>query len=146
MELPEVVDVEVEDAENKHQHNRGELGLESNNNHDTSNESEQTGNNSPKTPFTTENEPDEKEDEQDTARKLEVHLLVLLVESGEASGGELLANPGVGEDHKQSSHYRQVAQKEVEVENQAVSDALQNHDAHKTSYSVFRVFPRDYHD
>jgi hypothetical protein len=146
VEGPEVVDVEVENAENEHKHDRRELGLETNNDHDAGDESEQAGNDSPETPVTAENEAHKEEDEQDTARKLEVHLLVLLVESRQTGRGELLADPRVGEHHKKPSHDRQIAQEEVEVEHQAVSNALQNHDAHKTSYSVFGVFPCDDHD
>jgi hypothetical protein len=143
---PEVVDVEVEDAQDKHQHDSRELGLEANDNHDTSDQSEQASNNSPEAPVATEDKANEKEDEQDTAGKLEVHLLVLLIEGWQASRSELLADPGVGEHHKQTSHDGEIAQKEVEVEDQTVADALQHHDAHETSHGVFRVFPCDDHD
>jgi hypothetical protein len=146
VESPEVVDIKVENAQDEHEHDGRELGLETNNHHDTSDESEQAGNDSPETPVAAEDEANKEEDKQDTARQLEVHLLVLLIERRQTSRSELLANPRVGKNHEQSSHDRQIAQEEVEVEDQAVSNALQNHDAHKTSYSVFRVFPCDDHD
>jgi hypothetical protein len=137
VQSPEVVDVEVEDAENEYQHDRRELGLETNNDHDARDKSEHASNNSPDTPVTAEDEANKEEDEEDTARKLEVHFLVLLVQSRKTRRGELLTHPRVRENHEQSSHDREIAQEEVEVENQAISDTLQNHDAHKTSYSVF---------
>src|ERR1051325_690610 len=80
VQLPEAVDIEVEDAEDEHQHDRRELGLETDNHHDTGDKSKQAGDDSPETPVTTEDKSYEKEDEQDTARKLEVHLLILLIE------------------------------------------------------------------
>jgi hypothetical protein len=143
---PEVVDVEVEDAENKHQHDGREFGLETNNNHDTSDKSEQAGNNSPEAPVTTEDKANEKEDEQNTAGKLKVHLLVLFVKRRQTGRSELLTDPRVREHHKQTSHDGEIAQEEVEIEDQAIADTLQNHDAHETSHGVFRVFPCDDHD
>ena len=146
VQSPPVVDVEVEDAQNEHQHDRRELGLETNNNHDASNETEQASHNSPETPVTAENEADEEEDEQDTSSELEIHLLVLLVELRKTSRSELLANPGVGQDHHQTAHNGKVAEEEVQVENETISDALHNHNAHETSHSVFRVLSCDDHD
>jgi hypothetical protein len=146
VQSPPIVDVEVEDAENEHQHDRGELGLEANNNHDAGNEAEQAGHNSPETPVTAENETNEQEDQEDASSELEVHLLILLVELGKTGGGKLLANPGVGQNHHQTAHDREVAEEEVQVEDQAISNALHNHNAHETSYGVFRVLSCDDHD
>lgn len=146
VQSPPVVDVEVEDAENQHQHDRRELGLEANNNHNAGNEAEQASHNSPETPVPAENKADKEEDEQNASSKLEIHLLVLLVKRGEASRGELLANPGIGEDHHETAHNREVAEEEVQVEDQTVSDALHDNHAHKTSYSVFRVLSCNDHD
>lgn len=146
VQSPPVVDVEVEDAENKHQHDRRELGLEANNNHNTGNEAEQASHDSPETPVAAENEANEKKDEQNTSSKLEIHLLVLLVELRKTGRGELLAHPRIGKDHHETTHNRKVAQEEVQVKDQAVSNTLHNHHAHKTSYGVFRVLSCDNHD
>ena len=125
---PPVVDVEVEDAEDQHQHDGRELGLESNNNHDAGNESKQASHDPPEAPVTAENEADKEEDEQNTTSELEVHLLVLLVELGKTGWGKLLANPRVREHHHQTTHDREVAQEKVQVEDEAVSDALHDND------------------
>lgn len=146
VQCPPVVDVEVEDAEDEHQHNSRELGLEANNDHDAGNQSEQASNDSPEAPVATEDEANEEEDEQDTSSKLEIHLLVLLVELGKTGRGKLLANPRVGQNHHETTHDREIAQEEVQVKDQAVSNALHNHNAHKTSYSVFRVLSSNNHD
>lgn len=124
VQRPEVIDVEVENAENKHQHDGRELGLESNNDHDASNESEDTCNNSPEAPVPAEDEANEEEDQQDTACELEIHLLVLLIERRQTGRGELLANPRIRQNHKQTSHDGEIAQKEVQIEDQAVSETL----------------------
>jgi hypothetical protein len=109
VQSPPVVDVEVEDAEDKHQHNSRKLGLKANNNHDAGNESEQASHDSPKAPVATEDEANEEEDEQNTPGKLEVHLLVLLVKLGKTGRSELLTNPGVRKNHHETSHNREVA-------------------------------------
>src|SRR5690242_1585846 len=104
VQSPPVVDVEVEDAENQHQHDRGKLGLEANNNHDASNEAEQASHDSPETPVATEDKANKEENEQNTSSKLEVHFLVLLVELGKTGRGKLLANPGIRENHHETAH------------------------------------------
>jgi hypothetical protein len=60
---PEVVDKDVEDAENQDQENSGELGFETNDNHDASNKAKQANEYSPNVPFTGKDEANEEEDE-----------------------------------------------------------------------------------
>lgn len=129
VEGPEVVDQKVEDAENNDKHDGAELGLETHDDHDAGNESKQANADPPEAPVTAENEADEEENEQDTTSELEVHLTVLLVESRETRRGELLADPRVGKHHQEASHDGQVAQEEVQVEDQTVSETLENHHA-----------------
>lgn len=80
VEAPEVVDDEVEYAQNENEHGGAPLGLESDHDHDACNETSQADNDSPETPVASEHETDEKEDQKDTASKLEVHLPVLFVQ------------------------------------------------------------------
>jgi hypothetical protein len=143
VQSPPVVDVEVEDAENENQHDGRELGLETNDNHDASDQSEKASYDSPETPVSAEDESNEEEDEEDTASELEVLLLVLLVKRRKTCRSELLADPRVRENHEQPSHDGQIAKEEVEVKDQAVSDTLKNDNAHKTTDRILRVFPSD---
>jgi len=146
MQGPPVVDVEVEDAENQYQHNSGEFGLETDDNHDASDKSEEAGHDAPEAPVATEDKSNEEKDEEDTTSELEVHLLVLLVERRQAGRSELLANPRVGEHHQQASHDGKIAEEEVQVKHQAVAESLENHNTDETRDSVFRVLPSDDHD
>jgi hypothetical protein len=143
---PEVVDQKVEDAEDDDEHDGAELCLETNDDHDAGHESKQANADPPEAPVAAEDEADEEEDEQDTASELEVHLAVLLVEGRETSRGELLADPRVGKHHQETAHDGQVAQEEVEVEDQPVSETLEHHDANETEDAVVRVLSCDDHD
>jgi hypothetical protein len=143
---PEVVDQKVEDAEDDDEHNGAELGLESNDDHNAGNEPKQANTDPPEAPVATEDEADEEEDEQDTTSELEVHLAVLLIESRETSRGKLLADPRVGKHHQEAPHDGQVAQEEVEVEDQPVSKTLEHHHTDEAEDAVVRVLSCDDHD
>lgn len=56
---PEVVDEQVEDTQNEHQHDGTPLSLEAHNNHDASNEAEQADHNPSNAPISGEDESDE---------------------------------------------------------------------------------------
>lgn len=139
VQFPPVVNVEVEDAENKHQHDSRELGLEAHNHHDASHESQKTSDDSPEAPVAAEHESNKEEDEENASSELEIHLLVLLVKLGKAGRRKLLAHPRVGEHHEQTAHDGQVAQEEVEVKDKAVANALQDHDGHESRNAVLGV-------
>lgn len=109
MQRPEVIYQNIEDAEDDHQHDGTELGLEANNHHDTSNEAKQADADPPEAPVTPEDKADEEEDEQNAPGELEIHLAILLIQLWKTSRGELLAHPGVGQDHQKASHDGQVA-------------------------------------
>jgi hypothetical protein len=68
VERPEIVDHDVEDAEDYDEHDGAPLGLESNDDHDASDETKKADSDSPEVPVTAENEAHKEEDEQDTAR------------------------------------------------------------------------------
>lgn len=142
---PEVVDQEVEDAENDDQHDGAELGLETNNNHDASDETNERDNDSPKRPLAAPDEADEQEDQENATSELEVHLSVLLVERRQASESLGFPDPRIGEHHQETTNDGQVAQEEVEVEDQAVAESLDHHDAHQTSDRVVGVLADDDH-
>lgn len=143
---PEVVDQDIENAQNDNQQSGAKLGLEAHHNHDTSQQSEQADNDSPDTPVTAEHEANEQEDQQHSAGKLEVHLAILLLELRETGKGLRLAHPRVRQNHQQTAHDRQVAQEEVEVEDEAVAERLGDDDADQAGHGVLRVPASDYED
>ena len=101
---PEVVDQQVENAQDDHQHDSAEFRLESHNDHHACHKAEQRHNDSQQAPLAAEDESDEEEDQEDSASKLEVHLAVLLLDLRESSESLRLADPGVRENHQQSTH------------------------------------------
>ena len=97
---PEVVDKDVEDAQDGDEDDGAPLGLETHNDHDAGDESDHDDRHATNAPLAGEDEANEQENEQDAAGELEVHLAVLLVELGQAGGRELFADPAVGQDHE----------------------------------------------
>jgi hypothetical protein len=146
VQRPEVVDQNVEDAEDDHQQNRAELGLEPHDHHNACHKAYQANKDPSKAPVAAEDKADKEKDKQDASRKLEVHLAVLLVELWQAGRRKPLAHPGIRQNHQESTHDGQIAQEEVEVKDQPVSDALENNHANKTKDAIVRVFPYDDHE
>lgn len=121
---PEVVNQNVENTQQNDQDNSTPLSLEANNDHHASDKTKQTNNYTPEAPRASEDESDEEKDEQDAPGELHIHLTVLLVKLGQTGRNELLANPGVGDNHEQTADDTQVAEEEVQVENEAISETL----------------------
>jgi hypothetical protein len=127
---PEVVDQHVEDAQDHDQDGRAPLRLESDDNHDARNQTDHADQDSPDAPVALEDEANEEEDQQDSTGELEVHLPVFLVQGREAGRRKSLADPAVRQDHQKTAHDGEVAEEEVEVKDEAVANALKDHDAH----------------
>ena len=140
---PEVVHEQIEDAQDDHQYNGTQLGLQPDHDHHTRYESDHTDQNPPEAPVTSKHEANKKEDEQHTTSKLNVHLPVLLLNLGKAGENSGLLDEAITKDHQESSHHRQIPQKEVEVENQSVTKGLNYHDGEETCNSVFTVPSHD---
>lgn len=136
---PEVVDQDVEDAENDNEKRGAPLGLETDDNHDASHKANGRNNDSSNGPGSTENKAHKEEDEQDTTSKLKVHFAVLFLKLGKTGKDLRLAHPRVGEDHQETTHDGQVAEEEVEVENEAVAESLDDDDSNETSDGVIGV-------
>lgn len=143
---PEVVDKDVEHAQNGDENDGAPLGLEANDNHDASNETDQDDGNATNAPLASEDEANEQEDEQNTASELEVHLAILLIELRKTGRSELFADPAVRKDHEQTAHDTEVAQEEVEVEDEAVAEGLGDDDADQANDGVFAVLADDDHE
>jgi hypothetical protein len=88
---PEIVDQNIEDAQNDDQQRSTPLSLEADNDHYASDKPEQADQNPANRPLPGEDESDEQENKQNTASKLKVDLLVLLVDLGETSESKPLA-------------------------------------------------------
>lgn len=140
---PEVVHQHVEDAQDDNQQSRTPLRLEANNNHDTRDQADDGDEDPPDGPLSTEHEAHEQEDEEHATRELEVHLAILLLQLGQAGKRLRLLHPGVGEHHQEAAHDGQVAQEEVEVEDQAVAERLRDDDANEARDGVFGVSSGD---
>ena len=143
---PEVVDKDVENAQDGDEDDGAPLGLETNNDHHAGNETDHDDRHATNAPLAGEDEANEQENEQHATGELEVHLAVLLVELGQAGGRELFADPAVGQDHEQAAHDTQVAQEEVEVEDQAVAERLGDNDADQAHDGVLAVLADDDHE
>ena len=76
---PEVVDQEIENAQDHNEHDSTELCLEAYHDHDASDESKECNNDSEEAPCTAKDESNEEEDQKHSASKLEVHLAILLI-------------------------------------------------------------------
>lgn len=90
---PEVVHQQVETAQDDDKQRSAVLGLETHDNHDTGASAKDADEDAPEGPLAAENEANEEEDQEHTTSQLEVHLLVLLIQSGETGKSLGLANP-----------------------------------------------------
>lgn len=143
---PEVVNQKVEHAQNNNKHGSGELGLESNNNHNASHGSNSSNNDPPNGPRSREHKAHEQEDQEHTTSKLEVHLAILLIDLWEPGKRLCLANPGVREHHQEAAHDGQVAKEKVQVKDQTVAQSLCDDDANESSDCVVGVLAGDDED
>jgi hypothetical protein len=143
---PEIVDKDVEHAQDSNEDNRAPFGLETNDNHNASNESDHDERHATNGPLARKDKANEQEDQQHATGELEVHFAVLLVELGQAGGGELFAHPAVGKHHEQTAHDAEVAQEEVEVEDEAVTEGLRDDDTDQAHHGVLAVLADDNHE
>ncbi|KAL9033979.1 MAG: hypothetical protein Q9214_007255, partial [Letrouitia sp. 1 TL-2023] len=79
----------------------------------------------------------------DPPRELEVHLSIFFIELRQSGRSELLADPAVGQNHQEAAHNTEVAEEEVEVEDQTIAECLGDHYAEEASDSVFTIFAHD---
>lgn len=106
---PEVVNNDVEHAQNHNQDDRAPLCLEAHRHHNTCHTTHQNHNHADEAPIAREDESNEQEYQQHSSGKLEIHLAILLVDLRQARRSESLADPAVGEDHEKAAHDAEVA-------------------------------------
>lgn len=71
-----------------------------------------------------EDKSNEEENQQHTTSKLDVHLAVLFIQLGQSGWDELLADPRVGENHEQTADDAEIAQEEVEIKDETITETL----------------------
>lgn len=140
---PKVVDQQIEDAQDDHQHDGAPLGLEAHHDHDASHEADNADQDAPEAPLARKDEADEQEDQKHPTRQLKVHLAVLLVNLRQPGRSEPFADPAVREHHQETTHDREIAQEEVQIEDESVAERLGDDDADETPDGVFTILPGD---
>ncbi|GMF72822.1 unnamed protein product [Aspergillus oryzae] len=103
-------EINVEDTQQHHQDDSAPLSLESHNDHDACDEAKQTDQNAPEAPLAGEHKSDEEEDEQDTTSELN------------------------------TANNTQVAQEEIEIEDESISEALGDNDTQQAGDGDFSMF------
>lgn len=140
---PEIIDQNIKDAQNDHQHHRAPFGLEPHHHHHTSHESKQADHHPSNPPVAGEHEADEQEYQQHSSSELKIHFTVLLIDRRQSGRGKLFAHPRVTENHEESTHDAEVTQEKVQVEDKAVAKSLGDHNGEKAEDGVIGVFARD---
>lgn len=74
---------------------------------------------------------------------MNIFLAILLRGQRQTGRRELLAHPAVAQDHKETAHDAEVAEEEVEVEDEAVAEGLGDDDPNEAKHGVFGVFADD---
>lgn len=143
---PEVVHQNVENTQDHHEHNGAPLRLESHDHHDAGYETDDNDYHTTEAPFASKHKSNEQENEKYSASQLKVHFSVLLIQCGQPCWGKLLPNPAVGQHHYEAAHDRQVAQEEVDVEDQPIPEGLCDYNANETTNGIFGVFASDDED
>lgn len=160
---PEVVDEDVEDGEDEDEEDGGPLGLEADGDHHAGDEADDGHEDAREAPLALEDEAEEEEDQEDAAREKEAGAKGGKSELVDPTGGDLASRgyslllavgvadlgeagePGapvdhrVGEDHEEAAHDGEVAEEEIEVEDEAVAEPLDDHDAEEAGDGVFGV-------
>lgn len=154
---PPVVDEHIEHGQQKDEERARPLGLETHGNHATRAQTDDGHKDPSNGPIPLDYEADKQEDEENTASELEAvikmtsesiqcvcngckHLLlsaVVLIQRWDAGETRFPFGHGFAEDHQQSTNNRQVAQEEVEVKDETVSEALENDNAEESTDGNF---------
>jgi len=143
MNAPPVVRKHVEHAQDEDEETGRPLGLEPDGNHTACTQPDDRHEYSSKAPLSLNNESQEEEDEQNATGEEEVFLSVVLADGWKTGKRCSTGDHRVTEYHEQSTNNAQVAQEEIEVENEAVTETLNNDNAEQSADSKFTVFLRN---
>lgn len=82
---------------------------------------------------------DEKEDQEDSTSELEVFLAVVISQIGQTGKHTFTGHHRVGEDHEKSANNGEIAEEEIDVKDETVTESLKDNNTQKTSDCDFRV-------
>jgi len=137
VDAPPVVGEHIEDAQNDNEEDSRPFGFETNSDHAAGGETKERNEHPCNAPCTLDDESEEQEDQEDTAGKQEVFLAVIFTDRRKPSEELLSRDHRFAENHDESTDDAQVAEEEVEVEDEAVSKTLNNNYSEETTDSVF---------
>jgi hypothetical protein len=162
VDAPPVIGEHVEHAQDQDEESGRPLRLESHRNHPARTQPDDRHKHSSDAPLSLDDESQKQEDEQDTtgeketANQINIRILfpwwcqifslflpVVLADGWKPGKRSSSGDHRVTEDHEQSTNDAQVAQEEIDVENEAVSESLNDDYSEKSTDSKFRVFLRD---
>jgi len=144
MNAPPIVDEHVERAQDQDKESGRPLGLEPYRNHTARPQAYDRHQHSPDPPLSLNDEPQKEEDEQDATGEKEVFLSVIFADGRKSGERSSSGDHRVAEDHEQSTDHTQVAQEEIKVENQAITQSLRDDNSEKSPNSKFGVLLRDH--
>ena len=162
MNAPPVICKHVEHAQDKDEESGRPLGLESNSNHPARTQPDDRHKHSSDAPLSLDDESQKEEDEQDATGEKEasdpvrnypidaesvifssLFLPVVLADGWKSGKRSSSCDHRVTKDHEQSTDDTQVAQEEIKVEDEAVTESLHDDNPEKSAGSKFRVFLGD---
>jgi hypothetical protein len=163
MDAPPVVGKHVEHAQDEHEERGRPLGLEPYRNHTARAQPNDRHEHPPDAPLSLNHESQKEEDEQDPTGKKEaanqrvnsleitwscirsalLFLSVVLADVWKSSKRSSSGDHRVAKDHEQSTNHTQVAQEEVEVENESITEPLRDDNTEQSTNSKFGVLLRD---
>jgi len=139
MHAPPVVNKHVEHAQNHHEEDGGPLGFEADGYHPAGTETEKGDDHSCDAPCALDAEPEEQEDEEDTASEQEIFFAISFTDRREASKELPSRDHRFTENHDESTDDAQITEEEIEVEDEAITEALDDDYTEETTYSILGV-------
>jgi len=140
MHTPPIVGEHIKYAQHEDQKGSGPFGFEANSNHNASTKSKDGNEYATDTPFTLKDKAKEQEDKENAASQKEVFFTICFADRGEASEQLLSGDHRIAEDHEQATNNAQITEEEVEIEDETITEALDNDHRKQTSNSVLCVF------
>jgi len=120
------------------------LGFKADSYHDAGGKTEQRDNHSGDAPLALDDESKEQEDKEHSTGKQEVFFAVSFTHGRESSEEFLPCNHCLAEDHDETANNAQIAKEEVEIENETVTETLNNDYTEETSHSILSIAFRYY--
>jgi len=137
MHAPPGVSEHVEDGKHDDKEDASPFGFEADCDEDAGGETKDRNEDTGKAPRALEDESDEEENEEHASRQLEVFTPVAFADGGQSGKGGFFVGHGVGEDHEETTDDGEIAEEEVEVEDETVAETLEDDDSKESKDGVF---------